>query len=180
MDLDWHGPYDALEIVEGKFHGAESSGCYVWYVPLGGGQQPFYVGKTKRKMRLRFAEHFTRQLGGEYRCLDVEKLRLGQRWYQAQVYQWDKNTWSLDFLQNWTRLGRQAYETLKESRFYVAVTLPTEASDAEATLMQSYLSKGFKLANIQRPPEVVPAIQINHLGVAQIRDDLGPTSGASA
>ena len=180
MNLHWHGPYGALEIIEGKFHGAESSGCYVWYVPLAEGLQPFYVGMTgKRKLRQRLAEHFTKQLGGEYRCVDVKKLRAGKRWHRAQVYEWDKNACSMNFLRNWTRLGSQSYETLKESRFYFAVMLPTLASDVEKVLIRSYLSKGFKLANT-RTPRKVPTIQINHLGVPQIRDDLGPRSGASA
>jgi hypothetical protein len=79
LDVDIEGPYGRP-----KFEGQRPMlpsvrGVYLLAFEHRDGFLPYWVGVTRRAMRMRFAEHARKQLAGDYNVLDVDGARQGVR-----------------------------------------------------------------------------------------------------
>jgi hypothetical protein len=82
IDLRFHGPFALTTglaapcLFEQPI--AKQGGIYLWTIPGGGHERPWYVGQTKRAFSLRLAEHVACFLSGEYTLYDPDAVVRGE------------------------------------------------------------------------------------------------------
>lgn len=81
LHLHFHGPYavcsETADVLDGCEH-QNSSGLYLWAVGQSSGHFKIsYLGETSRSFYGRTKEHIVQTLGGNYRIIDADQMRLG-------------------------------------------------------------------------------------------------------
>jgi hypothetical protein len=81
LHLHFHGPYalcsETADVLDGCEH-QNSGGLYLWVVGQNTGHFKIsYLGETSRSFYSRTKEHIVQTLGGNYRVIDADQMRLG-------------------------------------------------------------------------------------------------------
>jgi hypothetical protein len=121
--LEWHGPYnwfgeEAASVFAGE--SAESSGIYVWTVPVYGPYRIFYVGQTGKGLATRHHDHFREYFGDAYSIYAPDAFAAGrlELLYKGYAYRTPRWRQALPFHERFVELVETGLDSQRISHHF--------------------------------------------------------------